>query len=154
MTALNRSIPEIWHQTNIPVVYRHGGGKALMVRLPYAPDNRDWLREGHRKRPEWDAAKKYWRLPASWFDDIITRALHRFGRIYVIQPYRIQEKCAPACWNAKGFVCECSCMGNNHGSQHPAGSWRVISETFAVQWNGRELGCRLIERVTIPGESA
>jgi hypothetical protein len=34
-------------------------------------------------------------------------------------------------------------MGQNHGS-HVSGTWWVISETFAMRWQGRELACRLI----------
>jgi hypothetical protein len=117
-----------------------------MIHLPYHADNRIWLRGDHRRKPIWNAEYRCWEVPQSWFEDVVTQCIHRFGSVYVIQPYRVQEKCAPACWNAQGFECECSCLGANHGCQNPTGNWRVISETFAVRWHDQQLACRLIER--------
>jgi len=145
MATDERSAASIWRQREIAVIYRRGRGIPLMVKLPYSPDNFTWLRAEKHRKPEWIKQFKCWEVPIAWFDDVILRALKRFGRIYVIQPFRALEKCAPACWNARAFQCECSCLGKNHGS-FPAGNWWVISETFAMQWQGRELACRLIER--------
>lgn len=140
-----RSAAEIWRQRRIPVIYRRGRGMPLMVKLPFAPDNFDWLRNDNRSKPEYDKQYKCWYVPNSWFDDLIRRLLERFGHVYVIQPFRALEQCAPACWNATGFECECSCMGQNHGSSAP-GKWWVISDTFALRWHDRELACRLLKR--------
>jgi hypothetical protein len=139
-----RDAAALWRQKNVPVIYRPGGSASLKVHLPYLPDNAVWLRGDNRRKLEWMPQYKCWEVPKSWFDDVVRKCLLRFGRVYVIQPFRTQEKCAPACWNARGFECECSCMGKNHGSQHPGGSWRVISDTFAVQHGERQLACRLI----------
>jgi hypothetical protein len=136
----------IWRQKRVPVIYRQGGSKPLMIRLPFAPDNRIWLRGERQRKPEWNEQFKCWLTPKSWFESVVSQCLHRHGRVYVVQPYKAHEKCAPACWNARGFECECSCMGANHGSHSPSGKWRVISETFAIQWHERQLACRLIER--------
>lgn len=144
MELQDPKLREIWAQKTIPVVYRQGKPKPILLRLPYATDNREWLKGDNRRDPKWGPKYKCWETPRSWFDDIIKRSLRRFGRVYVIQPYQAHQKCAPACWNATGFECECSCMGANHGSGHPAGKWRVVSEAFAVQWNSREYACRLI----------
>lgn len=135
---------EIWNQKQIPVVFRGGGKRPLMIRLPFGKDNRQWLQEGHRTQPEWVVAKKYWAAPKSWFENLIKRALVRYGRIYVVQPFRASQKCAPSCWNAVGVECECSCMGENHGSGEPLGRWHVVSETFAIRWDAKEYACRLI----------
>ena len=119
-----------------------------MLRLPYRPDTYAWLRERQARKPKWNESFcGYWTIPRAWFDEVIERSLPRFGSIYVIQTHRPLEKCAPACWNAKGFDCECSCMGENHGSQHPDGVWNIISDTCAVQWGERQLACRLIGRI-------
>jgi hypothetical protein len=142
--VMEKDIRAIWRQTAIPVVYRERKGKPLMLRLPYREDNYDWLRNERRIRPVWIPSGKYWQLPAAWFNDLITRSLQRFGRIYVIQPYREQEKCARACWEAKGFDCECSCMGKHHGSEYAGRGWLEISETFATRWNERQLSCSLM----------
>ena len=99
-----------------------------------------------RIKPVWLKDEKYWELPQAWFDSLVKRCLQRFGKVYIIQPYHAQEKCAPACWSAEGEVCECSCMGANHGSGHPGGRWKVVSDTFATRWAGRDLACRLLTR--------
>jgi hypothetical protein len=126
---------QIWKQKWVPVIFRPGGQRNLMVKL----------HEGHRMKPRWNEHFECWEVPRSWFEDAARRLLRRFGRVYTIQPFRLQEKCAPACWDAIGLKCECSCMGENHGSGNPAGRWYVVSETFAVRWHERRYGCRLIE---------
>lgn len=115
MATQDKDAAAIWRQSKIPVVYRQGGSEPLMIRLPYRSDNGAWLRGDHRRKPEWVAKYKCWETPKSWFEDVVAQSLRRFGRFYVIQPYRVQEKCAPACWNARGFECECSCMGQTMG---------------------------------------
>ena len=134
----------IWSQTAIPVVFRRGTSKPTLVRLPYSEDNRIWVRGNNRRRPDWNLKWKCWETPATWFDNLIERAIERYGRVYVIQLYREQQKCAPACWNAEGYHCECSCMGENHGSGQPAGRWHEVSETFAFEWGPKKYACRLI----------
>ena len=68
----------------------------------------------------------YWELPKSWFNDFVDRALQRYGKVYIIQPYREQEICARACQEALGHECQCSCMGANHGVGND-GSWFEVS---------------------------
>ena len=139
-SELNR----VWSQKRIPVVLRRTGkGQRIRIRLPYAEENRQWLRNDRRVSPEWNAKEQYWEIPKAWFNDFVERALKRFGKLYVIQPYRAQEKCAPACQNATGHECQCSCMGANHGVGND-GSWFEVSETFATRWGDRELACRLM----------
>ncbi len=137
----------VWKQTVTPVLFRRPGkGHKLLVRLPFRADNRFWLSEGRRMHPIWDGAGKRWEVPQAWFNDLVSRCLTRFGEVYVIQPFREQEVCAPACWNALGEECQCSCMGKNHGMNSPAGRWKVVSETFATRWDDEEIACRLIRR--------
>jgi len=135
---------QIWNQKAIPVLYRRGKGLPLFLRLPYANDNRTWLKDEHKKEPEWLKDQKCWQVPKAWFEGIIRQALTRYQKIYVIQPFNAQEKCAPACWNAVGAECECSCMGANHGSGDPIGKWHVVSETLAVRWGPKQYSCRLL----------
>jgi hypothetical protein len=134
---------QVWSQRVVPVVFRRKS-KPLIVRIPTARDNIEWLQGEHRNPPDWQPRGKYWETPKSWFEDVIRRALQKYGRVYVIQPFTEQQKCAPACWNAVGVKCECSCMGANHGSGDPAGKWHIVSETFAVRWETREYSCRLL----------
>src|SRR5579871_938530 len=134
----------VWNQGRVPVVMRRmGRGQRLRARLPYAETNRAWLQNGRRTRPIWVSSKQYWELPKAWFNDFVNRCLERYGKVYIIQPYREQEKCAPACLNATGHECECSCMGQNHGAGND-GSWFEVSETFATRWGNRQLACRLL----------
>jgi len=136
----------IWKQARIPVIYRSGKKEDLMVKLPYRPDNRQWLRGlGPGWPPIWDSQYKSWRLPRSRFDELVGAILEEFEQAYVVQPYREKEICAPACWNATGFLCACSCLGANHG-RGQADGWFAIAETLAVRWGERQYGCRLLKR--------
>jgi hypothetical protein len=142
-------VQKIWLQARIPVIYRQPHSQPVIVRLPFATDNYSWLRGSNRHKPKWDAASQYWKTPVAWFDDLIARSLERYGKVYVLQLYKEQQKCAAACWNARGFHCECSCLGANHGSGHPGGRWHEVSDTFAFQWDSYKFACRLIVAPTI-----
>ena len=135
---------KIWNQKDIPVILRRTGrGMKLRVRFPYKEDTYSWLRNGRHTKPIWVAKQEYWELPKSWFNDLVNRSLDRFGAVYIIQPYREQEKCAPACLNATGHECQCSCMGANHGAGND-GSWFEVTDTFAARWGELELASRLL----------
>lgn len=137
-------LKKIWNQQSVPVLLRSGGKEKLKARLPFSYSNRDWLKDGHRISPIWEKEDKYWSLPKSWFNDVVDKCLEKFGKVYVIQPYRAQEKCAPACWNAVGHECNCSCMGANHGAQGDNSDWLVISDAFATKWGEKKYACRLL----------
>lgn len=141
----DKELTRVWNQHEVPVILRRTGkGQLLRTRLPYADSNRTWLQDGRRISPTWISSKHYWELPKAWFNDIVERALRTYGQIYVIQPYREQETCSPACLNASGHECQCSCMGRNHGAGND-GSWFEISETFATRWGDQMLACRLMK---------
>lgn len=134
----------VWNQKSIPVVLRRTGrGDRIRVRLPYSKDNREWLRNYRRTDPTWVDGYRYWEFPKSWFNDFVDRALLRFGAVYVVQPYREKEICAPACLEARGHECQCSCMGANHGAGND-GRWFEVSDAFAIRWGERKLACRLL----------
>lgn len=136
----------IWNQRSVPVVLRRTGkGQRLRVRLPFDKANRAWLRNARRTEPEWNSEKRCWEIPKSWFNDFVDRALDHFGRVYIFQPYREQEVCAPACQNALGHECQCSCMGQNHGMGSD-GTWFETSEAFATRWGELEIACRLLTK--------
>lgn len=135
---------KVWQQSEIPVVVRRDEkGQKLHVRLPYSEGNRQWLNSVGKSSAAWISSKRYWELPCSWFNNFVNQALNRYDKLYVIQPYRDQEKCARKCMNAKGHDCSCSCMGRNHGAG-VNGSWFEVSETFATRWGEREIACRLM----------
>jgi hypothetical protein len=137
-------LKRIWNQPRIPVVLRRGGkGQLLRVRVPISVGAFDWLKDSRRFSPVPNADLRCWELPKAWFNDFVTRSLKRFGRVYIVQPYREHETCSPACLNARGFECECSCMGANHGVGSD-GSWFEVSDTFAVRSLEPQLACRLL----------
>lgn len=139
-----------WNQTKIPIVLRRGGnGEKLRVRLPFADDNYQWLRDSRRIKPEWIASEKYWELPKAWFNDFVDRSLEKYGCVYVVQPFSEQEICARACMEAEGHECQCSCMGANHGSG-VTGSWFEVSDYFAIRSHSPKLACRLMTNKRFP----
>lgn len=138
------TLEAVWNQGRVPVVLRGARTRPLVVRLPYSSDNRVWLGNERRNKPEWLPKHKAWSIPKAWFEDTVRRALARYGSVYVIQPFNKTEKCAPACWNALGPRCECSCMGANHGSGQPDGRWHIVARTFAVKVKSKEFSCRLL----------
>lgn len=148
MAEPNQHATEVWNQNSIPVILRRQKGKPLRMRLPYADTNRAWLQAGRRTKPIWMLDLKCWELPKAWFNDLANRSIFRFGAVWIIQPFHEREICAPACWNAKGFICECSCMGENHGAGND-GLWFEVSETFAFRWGPTQLACRLLTKKNI-----
>lgn len=133
----------ILDQERIPVLIRTVDA-GLRIRLPFRATNRAWLKGERRANPKWDRVRRFWTVPKAWFNLMVQQCLATFGSVYVVQPYREQEKCAPACWNALGDECQCSCMGEHHGSQGPAGRWKVVSDSFATRWGEKAVACRLI----------
>jgi hypothetical protein len=144
-TANQKTINEVWRQTLIPVIYRPPTRGEVLLKLPFSKDNRAWLSHDRKRNPEWLSKYKSWKVPRSWFSSLVEQTLEKHRKLYIIQPYRIQEKCAPACWNAEKHECQCSCMGANHGAGDPSGRWFVVSDTFATTWHEQELACRLLE---------
>lgn len=137
------SLREIWRQDRVPVIYRPQSRDPVLVKLPYAEDNRVWLLDGDRWRIRWVSHFKCWQIPRIRFNRTVDLCLMRYGKVHVIQSYREQEKCAPACWNAKGHVCQCSCLGANHGKGAGHG-WFVVGDTFATRWGDKKLACRTL----------
>lgn len=141
----------IWREAQIPVILRKGNGHPLQVKLPGDPANviwrvtrGQWLQAGRRNKAKWVPRFNCWEVPQAWLNSLVRQILHAFGKLYLIQPYREQEKCAPACFNAKGHDCQCSCMGVNHGQGGPNAGWFVVSDTFATRWGDEDLACRLM----------
>lgn len=154
MTSARESpLYAIWSgQSRIPVAFMDTSPAPLLVRLPFRADNKLWLRNNRLRRPTWLPGYKCWQLPRAWFNDFTERVLRRYGQLYVIQPVHRHEKCAPACWNARGLDCECSCLGQHHGQGYPGGSWFVVSEACAVSYDCQDYASRLLTvKKTLPG---
>ncbi|HCY17382.1 MAG TPA: hypothetical protein DHV21_15670 [Curvibacter sp.] len=137
-------LDEIWRQGRIPVVFRRERPLPLLIKLPYSLSNKEWLRDGQVRKPSWDAAYKSWEVPQAWFERVVRLCVRRHRWCYVVQLHRERQVCAPACWNAEGMDCECSCMGANHGGGQPVGRWYEVDETFAVSWGIQRYAVRLV----------
>ena len=148
MEVRDPKLRDIWRRADPPVIFRRGGACPLLVRTPFSANNFAWLRGDKRHKPKWNEQYKCWETPVAWYDWLARRLLAKHSAVYLIQLYREQQKCAPACWNAQGLDCECSCMGENHGSGFPGGSWREVSETFAFTWGAQKYACRLLVPAT------
>ena len=53
MNPKDQRLRQIWHQERIPVVFREGNSRPLLVHLPYSTNNKVWLKADHRNNPEW-----------------------------------------------------------------------------------------------------
>lgn len=135
---------EIWRQSSVPVVFRRARPSPLLVKLPYAADNKSWLRDGQVRKPGWDAEHRAWEIPQAWFEKTVRSCIQRHHQCYVVQLHRERQVCAPACWDAQGLDCECSCMGATHGSGRPDGLWYEVDQAFAVSWGVQRYAVRLI----------
>lgn len=142
---------KIWRQNSIPVVVKQPDTHKLFVKLPTSLVNlisksrdRLWLRQiSPRGRiPKWEDQYGAWEVPKSWLTDLVRFILERFGECYIVQEFREAKKCAPSCMNAKGLDCDCACKGENHGIGGPNSEWFVVSETFAISWGDKQMGCR------------
>lgn len=141
----------IWKQNELPVILRMEDGHPLRIKIPGNHSNlmwrlsaAHWIRANRQRKPKWDCRYKCWEAPKSWLNDLVRQVLLGYKKFYLIQPYREHEKCAPACFNAKGHDCECSCMGANHGAGGPGAGWFTVSDAFATRWGERHLACRLM----------
>jgi len=152
-TSAPDDLRRVWKQSEIPVIVRKGKGYKLMIKLPHPSSDFEKRRLARRflqavrpkgRSPTWIERFSGWEISQDWFNDLVDQLLRRFGKLYVIQPYRPQEKCAPACMNALGHECQCSCMGANHGAGGPGAGWFEVSETFATRWGEEQLACRLM----------
>jgi len=142
MTTDTQKIKDIWRQTYIPVIQRPKQGK-LKVKLPEGNLAFDWLSQPGKHSPVW--ISDYFEVPASWFTDLVARCLSQYRRLYIIQPYNELEMCSPSCKNAQKLICECACMGANHGQgESGGGGWYDINEALQVRWRGETIAARLL----------
>lgn len=144
--CIEKSFEQIWCQSKVPVVFRMGTGHKLKIKLPYAENNKLWLMSLGKSKPKWDRDGRFWSLPSTKLNDFINKILEKYGKVYLIQPYREKEVCASACWNAQGYECNCSCMGARHGAGCDGRNWHEVSETCAILWGKMQYSSRLLKK--------
>ena len=135
-----QTFTELIRHRRYPTVYR--SRQETIVWTPFRPGNKELVKIG-RNRPRWHSADKSWHCPKAHFEELVRVLLRTFGGVYVIQHINEREVCAPACRNAKGLHCECSCAGANHGSGGDGG-WYDVSETFSVRHVNEQLAVRFV----------
>jgi hypothetical protein len=140
------TIPEIWGQKRMPVVYRPDEKGNLMLRLPYREGNRAFLQGEKRFKPVWNPEKKYWEVPKSWFTELVESVTAAFGSTYVIQPHHDHERCNASCQNAKRLECECPCLGKNHGMGGRANHEIGIQDAVVVPWRDHHLTIQVFQK--------
>ncbi len=152
-----QTLEAIWRQSAVPVIHRPKMGK-LHVRFPRLHNDEVWLLRtcGERTRPRWHAVvqprtnvRGWWNVGRAHFTNLAKGLLERFGSVYVIQPHRELEICAPACQNAIGLECECSCLGLHHG-ESATGRWYEVSDALAMRWRESEFRWQLL----VPAQSS
>jgi hypothetical protein len=139
-----QSLSAIWRQKEIPVIYKTKD--CVLMKMPFDSNNRIIALSISGNKLSWHPNYKCWEISKGRFLLAVQQMLFHWGSTYVIQKFNKMEKCAPACWNAKGIDCKCSCMGEHHGSGSPDGRWYEISETCAIGWRGEEFSCRLLTK--------
>ena len=141
-------LSRVWNNGSITVILRRKGkGEKHRIRVQGRAynhyDDRYWLSWPGKRDPVWNADHNCWEVPKSRFDDFVKAALRDFKKLYIIQPFVETEICSPSCRNATGFICQCSCMGQNHGSQHHDG-WFDVAEAFSIKTGEKYLAARLL----------
>ncbi len=144
---LKKLVDDAAEADGVPVLLLTKRGEKLWLVMPDGPNAHRWLGEGRSRWPQrYVKGKPFdrWLLPKAWFNAIARRLAERFGGCYIVQARREMEKCARACWTARGIDCECSCMGEHHGEQSPGGRWYEVSETCAFTWGEHKLHYKLL----------
>ena len=144
---MEMTIPQVWDQKRLPVIYRPDEKGNLMLRLPYREGNRAFLQGEKRFKPTWDVEKKYWSVPKSWFTELVESVVTVFGSAYVIQPHHANERCNASCQNARRLECECPCLGKNHGRGGRIDCDVRISDATVVPWRDHHLTVQQFTRV-------
>lgn len=140
----DRPLESIWRQSRFPALFRRGVGFKLWVRIEQSHENYELIKI-NRSIPQWIEKKVCYEVPADWFDKLVPILLRKFNFLYIIQPYREREECAPSCKSAKGHECDCPCLGRYHGAGYSGNGWFEVSEAYEVRWGELRWGCRLLK---------
>ena len=143
MARRQKPFSKIWFESPVPALFRPPKGQVL-VRVDKHPTNRCLIKLG-RNWPRWVEQRHCYQVPAAWFSKLAKVIVNEFGAVWIIQPFREKQICAPACRDAEGLVCECSCMGEFHGVNHAGNGWFEVSESFMVRYSSAQWACRLLK---------
>lgn len=140
----DRPLDSVWRDSPHPAIFRRGKGFKLWVRLDQSKENYDLIKI-NRSIPRWIDKKVCYEVPADWFDKLVPILLRTHNFLYIIQPYREREECAPKCKSAVGHECDCPCLGRFHGAGYSGNGWFEVSDAYEVRWGEKRWGCRLLK---------
>lgn len=158
--ATSEKIREVWRQRDVPVLVRQGAGFPVFVKIPNPKiDDLMWRRKAatwlkptlSSRDAKWLKNARGFEVPKAWFNNLTTKLLQKYQKLWIIQPYREQEVCAPACKTASGHECNCQCMGRYHGIDAPGSGWFTVNEAFETRWGESHMACRLMIRTDARG---
>lgn len=109
----------------------------LIIKMPFARDNRQWLKNtlGSRIRPDWNKELKRWEIARNHFGPVVEALANRLGEIDVYVDFRQAERCDTRCRNARSRECTCSCLGRHHGRGVTYG-WKIASDNNLMLRSG------------------
>lgn len=123
---------EVWkHLVDGRVVTAPGVGPVAMVwlprdgqviaKIPARKGNRRWLHEYVRIRSPRLVGDR-WYLPRNCLSRLVIGAVDRYGYVKVWRDMSRLSRCTRSCLEATGIECDCSCLGEYHGSED-SGGW-------------------------------
>jgi len=68
-------LKDLWRQGKIPVIFKRNKPLPVLVRIPFAEGNMEWLRDGRRMKPDWSTLKNPWNPHEHWFSGVSTDVL-------------------------------------------------------------------------------
>lgn len=139
-----------WNQSEVPVILRRkkqaGQNPKLRIRLPVKGYHFQILKGAnkHSHNPVHVAKGNYWEVAYNRLNELVRILATHYGKVILMQPVRHKQVCARACMEASGFECECSCLGENHGSNNMDSSWYEVDDTYAVRYGGEDVSLKII----------
>lgn len=112
----------------------------IAVKMPYAKDNRAWLKRtlGSRVQPDWNGSERCWYLARNHFGAIVEALAEKLGKIDVYVDFRGVERCDTRCKKATGRECDCQCLGKFHGQDGITHGWKLVGDTTEIMPTGEK----------------
>jgi len=139
-----------WNQSQIPVILRrrkiYGQNTKIRIRLPKRGDHYKLLKGDNKSNhnPVFFEKGGFWEVPYGRLNYLVETLAKFYGKVILMQPVREKQVCARACMQAQGFECECSCLGENHGSENMDSSWYEVDDTYAVRHGPEIVSLKII----------
>lgn len=101
----------------------------VIAKIPPRKGNRGWLHKTLSIRsPQLEDDR--WHLPRNCLVKLVTGAVDRFGHAVLWRDVTSLSRCTSMCLDAQGMDCQCSCMGEHHGTN--SNLWFELIGSVAV----------------------